>query len=84
MAASDGSGWSIQDIEHCRRWNRVPECVVGEGWKGGDMAGILSQGLIYAPSQPDTHTRTHTHTKRMQCIKPSQHGLPWRKIEFAE
>ena len=45
MAASDGSGWSIQDIEHCRRWNRVPECVVGEGWKGGDMAGILSQGL---------------------------------------
>ena len=36
----------------------------GEGWKGGDMAGILSQGLIYAPSQPDTHTHTHIHTLR--------------------
>ena len=59
LAASDGSGWSIQDTEHCRRWNRVPECVGGQGWEGGDMARILSQGLIYAPSQPHTHTYTH-------------------------
>ena len=39
LAASDGSGWSIQDTEHCRRWNRVPECVGGragreETWLG--------------------------------------------------
>lgn len=60
LAASDGSGWSTQDTEHCRRWKRDLN-VCGQGWEGGDVAGILSQGLSYAPSQPDTHTHTYTH-----------------------
>ena len=62
LAASDGSGRSTQDTEHCRRWKRDLN-VWGQGWEGGDVAGTLSQASSTHPHN-QTHTHEHVHTPR--------------------
>ena len=77
LAASNGSGWSIQDTEHCRRWKRDLN-VRGQGWEGGDVAGTLSQA---SSTHPHNQTHTHTHTYTHQDDAAHQAFSTWTSLE---